>query len=318
MTAKERFAALRAQMRKEKLAAYLVPSTDPHQSEYVPERWKRREWLSGFTGSAGDVLATMNAAGLWTDSRYYLQAEQELDASVIRLFRTGDSETPTIERFLTRTLKRGQTLGVDPHLVSQARAEQLEQQLAPFDIAVRYPARNLVDAVWPDPPEPPGEPVMRHPDRFAGQTAEQKLTALREELQRLDAEYIVLTALDQIAWLFNIRGADVEYNPVVIAYAVIGRELTMLFTAEEKYPEWLQHWLRGFARLLPYEEVGLALRTLGQKKRRVLIDPDGVDRWVVQQLRGARLMRAPSVVAALKSLWCACCTGSRSTSARRS
>ncbi len=162
MTAKERVAALRRRMRAEGLAAYLVPSTDAHQSEYVPEHWKRRGWLSGFTGSAGDVVVTMKEAGLWTDSRYFLQAEQELDPEVFDLHKMQIPGTLTVEEFLIDRLRKGQVVGVDPQVLSKARAEGLEQALTPRELSLRFPARNLVDPLWKERPPLPKAPIRRH------------------------------------------------------------------------------------------------------------------------------------------------------------
>ncbi len=302
MTAKERVGALRRLMRREGLDAYLVPSTDPHMSEYVPACWRRRAWVSGFTGSAGDCLVTHKAAGLWTDSRYFLQADRELDPEVFQLFKMHTPGFPTLDEYLTQNLRPGQALGVDPHLVSKTRAEQLEGKLGPRDVRVKYVARNLVDEIWKDRPALPRTPILRHPDRFAGEPAQSKLERLRAELRRAGAQAHVLTMLDAIAWLFNIRGQDVAYNPVTIAYAVVTLKDATLFIDPAKVPAKLGPWLKGFVRLRPYEEAGQALKEQGRRGARVLIDPEAIDRWVLDQLKGARLMFEPSPVTRFKAV----------------
>ncbi len=301
MTAKERVGALRRLMRREGLDAYLVPSTDPHMSEYVPACWRRRAWISGFSGSAGDVLVTHRAAGLWTDSRYFLQAEKELDPAVFKLFKLNTPGFPTLDDYLAHTLRRRQVLGVDPHLLSKGRAEQLEAKLGPQEIGIKYLARNLVDEIWRDRPALPCTPILRHPDRFAGETAKSKLERVRGELRRTGAEAHVLTMLDAIAWLFNIRGADVDYNPVTIAYAVVTLKDATLFIDEDKVPARLRPWLAEFVRLRPYAQIGPALKALAHKGTRVLLDPDAVDRWVLDQLKGGRLLFEPSPVTRFKA-----------------
>ncbi len=302
MSAKERVAALRRLMRKEGLHAYLVPSTDPHQSEYVPDYWKRRAWLTGFTGSAGEALVTLKEAGLWTDSRYFLQAEAELNPQVFTLYRMATPGVPTLDAYLTGNLRKGQVLGVDPHLVTRARAQRLEEMLAPREVRVKFLARNLVDAIWADRPEMPSTPIFRHPDRYAGETAESKLERVREAMKKHGAQAHVITMLDAIAWLFNIRGRDVEYNPVTIAYAIVTAKDATLFIDDTKIPRKLRPWLTGFVRLRPYEAFGHGLKELARAKKPVLIDSEAVDRWVLDRLKGARLIYASSPVARFKAV----------------
>ncbi|MCK4304558.1 MAG: M24 family metallopeptidase [Candidatus Eisenbacteria sp.] len=302
MTTKERVGAIRRLMRKQGLAAYLVPSTDPHNSEYVPPCWQRRAWLSGFTGSAGDVVVTMREAGLWTDSRYFLQAAREMDGEVFKLFKMKMPGTPSIAAYLASCLRKGQVVGVDPQVVSKDRAEGLELALEPRQIKVRFLARNLVDQVWKDRPRLPAGPLVRHPDRFACEKVGLKLARLREDLKRLYADAYVVSATDEIAWLFNMRGADVEYNPVVISHAIIAARGASLFVDPAKVGPGVRGWMRSFLRLRPYGEMASALRDLGRKGKCVLVDPAVVNRWVLDRLKGARIVFAPSPVAKAKAV----------------
>ena len=302
MQTRQKIAALRALMRRRGLHAYYVPSTDPHQSEYVPPIWQRRAWLSGFTGSAGDVLVTGRKAGLWTDSRYFLQAEAQLSGSGIELFRLGQPETPGIWAWLGGQLRPGQTLGVDPRLVSVSEAEGLEQTLGAAGIRVRWVADNLVDAVWKDRPAPREDPLRLHSRAHAGESAAQKLARLRAAMRAQGAKAHVLAALDAIAWLFNVRGNDVDFNPVAIAYAVVTEREALLFLDPRKVTAQALATLGPDVSFFEYEAVGRKLDELGRRKTPVLIDPATTNRWVAERLRGANLIRAASPVTAFKSV----------------
>ncbi|MCK4414386.1 MAG: aminopeptidase P family protein [Candidatus Eisenbacteria sp.] len=296
MTSREKVVALRRLMKQEGLAAYLVPSTDPHMSEYLPECWKRRQWLSEFTGSAGDLAILTREASLWTDSRYYLQAEQQLDPGVFRLFKKGLPETPTFEAYLARRLKPGQVVGIDARVFSREAAEKLEAALRARKIGLRSTRRNLVDQIWTDRPQQPLTPIVRHADRLAGETAAQKLARMRKELIRQDVDAHVLTALDSIAWLFNIRGTDAEFNPVAIAYAILTRRNATLFIDPRKVPKRVAGEFAGTVTLMPYEAAGAGFAALGARHARVLVDPATTNRWVIEKLKGARMRYAQSPI----------------------
>jgi Xaa-Pro aminopeptidase len=301
MIPRERVAAIRRLMRKEGLAAYLIPSTDPHLSEYVPDYWQRRKWISGFTGSMGDVVITMKEAGLWTDGRYFLQAETELDPEVFKLFKMYMPGTPTIDEYLVSALKKGKTVGVDAQTLSKGRAEKMEQYLNPRGIKLKFPASNFVDKIWDERPPVPVEPAVVHPARFACQTVGSKLSWLRSSMVELDADSHVLSALDSIAWLFNLRGSDVDYNPVVISYAIVNRRGATLFIDSVKLPPEVKKAIRPFAQIKPYREFGKALRALAKKRAKTLVDPETANRWIIEKLKGAPVIFAESPVVAAKA-----------------
>jgi Xaa-Pro aminopeptidase len=301
MNVRERIAALRKLMKSHHLAAYLVPSTDPHQSEYVPACWQRRPWISGFTGSAGDVVITRAGGGLWTDGRYFLQAEAELEGSGLRLFKMGEPGVPTIEEFLTGTLRRNEAVGVDPRLLSLGRARSLEAAVAPRGAKLKLLARNLVDAVWKDRPDVSTEPIHVLPPRFAGESVASKLRRVRRHMQEKGVVAHVLTTLDAIAWLCNVRGRDVDYNPVVISYAIVTPKACHLFVRPEKVSARLRKQLGHHIQFHPYEDFADELGKLARRKASVWVDGSTVSRWVVDLLAGCSLETDPSPISLMKA-----------------
>jgi len=302
----ERLAALRELMKNRDLAAYLVPSTDPHQSEYVAATWQRRGFISGFDGSAGTVVVTREkGAGLWTDSRYFLQADQQLQGTGIELFKMGQPGVPEITDWLPTVLGKGDRLGLDPKVHSVEGYESLARELEPRGISLHPVVDDLVEAVWADErPSMPDRPVRLHPVEYAGVSAEDKLARLREAMRQQDeAEAHVLSALDEIAWLFNLRGADVEYNPVFIAYAIVERERALLFVDLNKIGDELRGALPEDVELRPYEAVEETLQTLARAEARVWIDPSTTSQRVAELLgQGAELLRKHSPVPGWKAV----------------
>ncbi len=302
MKTREKITALRGLMKKQGIAAYYVPSVDPHQSEYLPDCWKRRAWLSGFTGSAGDLVVTTRKAGLWTDGRYFLQAEQELAGSGIALMKVGLPETPALSDWVASELKAGQALGVDPQVLSVGGAENFVKVLGDSGIKVRYLSRNLVDQLWTDRSEPSLAPIKIHSVRYAGESVGSKLHRLRVALKDQGAQAHVLCTLDTIAWLFNIRSADIMYTPVAIAYAVVTERAATIFTDLRKVNKGVALQLRKNAKFAPYDALPDSLQLLGERRARVLVDPATTNRWVVTKLRGAEIVRGTSPVPLLKAV----------------
>jgi Xaa-Pro aminopeptidase len=303
MKTRQKLAAVRKLMQKDRVDGLYVPSVDPHQSEYVPECWKRRHWLSGFTGSAGDLMITQREAGLWTDSRYWLQAGLQLADSGIALMKIGEAGTPSPEEWIARRLRSGQFLGVDPQVVSVSGARRLQQRLAQAGIRIRYLKRNPVDELWEDRPEPSLAPIEIHSSRLAGETAEQKLARVREVMKLHGARAHVLGALDAIAWLFNVRSRDINYTPVVIAYAVVTDRTARLFVDRRKITSRkVARALARVARVEPYENFPAALQDLAARKVPVLLDPQATNQWVAELLAGSGLIEAPSPVFAFKAV----------------
>ncbi|MHB2155271.1 aminopeptidase P family protein [Calditrichota bacterium GD2] len=281
----ERINKLRELMRKNKIDAYVVLSTDPHASEYVPALWQRRAWLSGFDGSAGDVVVTMKKAGLWTDSRYFLQAEQQLQDTGIDLYKAGLPETPDMLTFLKQELNEGQTVGIDPRVISYQQASQWQKELALRKIKMKFLEENLVDALWEDQPEMPQDPIMVWEDKYAGESVESKLARIRQKMAEKGCQTHVLTQLDAIAWTFNIRSRDVDYNPVVIAYAVITEDEAELFVHKKKITRALKKHLKGLAKIRHYDSFKKRLLKLARRKTRVWLDGSSVNYWVAMLLQ---------------------------------
>ena len=231
----ERIAALRREMKEHHVQAYIIPTTDPHLSEYPAACWKYREWISGFTGSAGTVVVTMDKAGLWTDSRYFLQAEMQLKDTGIELYKLMLSETPSIPFFLLSELNEGDKVGLNGLTYSLADAQSLELSLKKKNISLDTNL-SLIDPIWEDRPAVPDAPVFEMPVELSGKSSEDKILEINRMLHKAGADCTVLSALDEIAWACNIRGTDVSYNPVAVSYAFISEKECVLFINPKKVP----------------------------------------------------------------------------------
>ena len=267
----ERIAALREAMKQHKIDAYIIPTSDPHMSEYPADCWKYREWISGFTGSAGTVIITADKAGLWTDSRYFLQASTQLEGTGIELFKMMLPETPTIPAFLTHELKEGQTVGLNGETYSLADARSLEKALAEKEIKLNTNA-SLIDPIWKERPAIPEAPMFEMPVELSGKSTEDKLIDINKMLHKAGADCTILSALDEVAWTFNIRGTDVAYNPVVISYAFVSEKESVLFVNPKKIPaEIAEHLKKEGVTLADYGMLATFLSRLPEQTR-VFID----------------------------------------------
>lgn len=268
-TAGDKLAALRALMRQAQLAAYIVPTSDAHNSEYVSERDQRRRFLSHFTGSAGTAVVTHAEAKLWTDGRYYLQATQELDAGAgWGLMKDRLPETPTIEAWLASTLARGDAVGVDPATLTFGAVKRMSGVFDKAGLVLKPTAGSLVDAVWGgDQPAPPAGRVVAHPTSFAGASVPDKLGRVREALAREGCAALVVSALDEVAWLFNVRGSDVECNPVAVAFGLVTADggATLCVDAAKLDADAVAHLDAAGVAVAPYDAIaGLVGGTPGK------------------------------------------------------
>jgi Xaa-Pro aminopeptidase len=236
-TAKEKMQALRTLMQTENIKGCIIPSTDPHISEYPPAHWKIREWLSGFTGSAGTLAVTHDKAGLWTDSRYFLQAESQLQNSGIELFKMGLPQTPTLSEWLVSELSSGDCVGVDGAVFAVSEVQSFIETFTKKGLKI-HTGFAPYSLIWKDRPTLPDSPAFVLPERFSGKSCREKIQrVIMEALKKHHADATILAALDSIAWLFNIRGNDVAYNPVCLSYAVVSEKETVLFIQPGKITE---------------------------------------------------------------------------------
>lgn len=277
-----RLSKLRSLIRKIGADYYYVPAADPHKNEYVPPCWQRRAWISGFTGSAGDVVIGIHEAFLWTDPRYFLQAEQQLDNSLYQLMKIGQGETPAIDQWLLQQ-NRPLIFATDPRLISMQQTERIEQALQKNGGNLIAVEDNLIDQIWKERPSLPKTPISLQPQPHAGQNAEEKLAQLRKTLQSKNANAIVLNILDAIAWLFNIRGNDIAYNPLVISYAIVTAKEATLFVDCDKITKAIKSKFEEIAlQVKSYEAFSNALRQLSGT---LWLDPTTTSWWIREQLK---------------------------------
>lgn len=251
----ERLQALRERMAGTGIDAVVIPQTDPHQSEYIADHWQARRWLSGFTGSAGSLVVTADKAALWADSRYWLQAAEQLSGTSIEEMKEGQPGTPSIIEFLASTLKPGMKVGVDGMLFSRTQAAAMRRQLAEHGIEFSTEF-DPIDAIWTDRPPLPADKIFVHDEMYAGQPAKDKIGAALAKAREARAEAVFITPLDEIAWTLNIRCSDVKYNPVATAYLYIGPDKTVLLTDPAKTsPELLAYLASQGVEVAPYDSV---------------------------------------------------------------
>lgn len=273
---KQRIENIRDLMKEKNIYAYIVPSSDYHQSEYVGDYFKSREFMSGFTGSAGTLIISMDEAGLWTDGRYFIQAENELKDSGIKLFKMGEEGVPTIEEYLLEKLPKNSTLGFDGRVMSVKEGQSLANKLAFKGINIEY-KYDLVNDIWEDRCSLPTEKAFLLGTEYSGESFSDKLSRIRAVMKEKKATTHILASLDDIAWLFNIRGRDVKSNPVVLSYAVISIDSVYLFIDKNKIGEDIRAELsKENVQIKGYEEVYEFIKKI-EENEVVLIDTSKVN-----------------------------------------
>lgn len=278
-----RLEALRAEMAQHNIDAFIIPGTDPHQSEYYADHWGCRTWISGFNGSAGTAVVTTDKAGLWTDSRYFLQADEQLADSGFVLFKDGLPETPSIEAWLSTVLPAGATVAIDGTLFSTTSVESMIAFFENRNISLITDFTPF-DKIWQDRPTLPDTPFFGHDLEYCGENATSKVMRVMQAVKESGADALLLSALDDIAWLFNIRGKDVNYNPMTYAYAYIDDNRSILFVRSEKLNEENKTHLRAIGvEQMPYEAVFDFAATLSDKK--VSVNPAKLNYTLYNKLR---------------------------------
>ncbi|MBN2657839.1 MAG: aminopeptidase P family protein [Spirochaetales bacterium] len=301
MTIHERISALRMKMEEKGLQAYIIPSEDPHGSEYVAPYWQCRKWISGFTGSAATVVVTKDTAGLWTDFRYYIQAEDELKDSGIELFKYGMPGVPSYEQWLSENIRKGEAVGLDGKNYSVEGAAKLEALLGKAGIRLETEA-PLIDSIWTEnrPALPMGR-LFLHDEKYNGRSRADKLKALRDVMSRFNATHHVLSALEDICWLFNIRGRDLDTIPVAISYAIITMDSAELFVHEEKAADVKEALKKDRISIRPYDDIVKALSSIG-KGSLVLADRGKLSISLVNSLgAGAEIRYETNPTTAMKA-----------------
>ena len=296
----ERIHALRMWF-KPNIQAFIIPSTDPHLSEYVAPHWKSREWISGFTGSAGTVVITEKKAGLWTDSRYFLQAAEQLQGSGIDLYKEMLPETPSITKFLSDELQPGESVGIDGKMFSVEQVESMQAELSAKNIQIVF-CPDHMDELWENRPPMPESPAFVYDIKYAGKSCSEKIAAIRTELKKKSAESVMLSALDEIAWTLNLRGNDVHCNPVVVSYLLITEKKAVLFIAPEKVTEEVRNYLEEQQiEIQNYSDTEIYLSDLNSSS--ILMNPAKTNYSVFSSVNPqCRIIRGEAPVALLKAI----------------
>lgn len=299
---KERIEALRELMRREKLDAFIFPSTDPHNGEYVPSHWEGRKWITGFDGSAGTAVVTMHEAALWTDSRYFIAAEEQLTGTGILLMKERMPETPTIPKWLGMKLvdDRDPYVGIDGSVCSAAMVMELTKELRSQGGIALHTSLDPLARIWKDRPSLPDSKVVIHPLEYSGESCASKLERIRAALCQKHAGGMLVAALDDIAWVLNLRGSDVHCNPVFVAYLLIEPKKATLFIDQTKLSKEVINYLKGEGVSVDdYNVVKKRLRYYGEYN--ILADPNEINHTLYNAIECVKV-DAPSPIPAMKAL----------------
>ena len=280
---RNRISNLRAKMQEKSLDAYIIFGTDPHMSEYLPEHWQTRSFISGFTGSAGMVVVSLDKAALWTDSRYFLQAEEQLAGTGIDLVKMRTPGHPEPDQWIRMNLQKGDVTGIDEWSVSISQFAAMQSSLSASGITLKETG-DLLDEIWTDRPALPDSLVFEHELKYACTSRNEKIEIIGTELKKGNADMQIITALDDLAWTFNLRGTDVECNPVFMSYAIVSAKETMLFVNPQKISAELKTKLESEGiQLKGYEEITVALQQLPAHSR-ILIDRDRTNQAILKNI----------------------------------
>lgn len=300
-TINSRVQQLREWLKPNDMQAFIIPSTDPHLSEYPAPHWKSREWISGFTGSAGTVVVTMNNAGLWTDSRYFLQAAEQLEGTGIALYKEMLPDTPGIPDFLGAQLKPGEVVGLDGKMFSATQVEELKAELEKHSIGIRL-CPDPMEEIWKDRPAMPEAPAFIYDIKYAGTSCTEKIATIRKELKKQGVSGVMLSALDEIAWTLNLRGNDVHCNPVVVSYLLITEKETVYFISPEKVTPEVKNYLnQNRITLCDYKDTESYLSALSYPD--ILINPAKTNYSIYAAINPkCKVIKGEAPVALLKAI----------------
>lgn len=288
--------ALRDLMRSKHIDAVIIPGTDPHQSEYPSEHWKFRDYVSGFTGSNGTAVVTLDDAGLWTDSRYFLQAAEQLEGSGFTLHKENIPGEPTVLEWLGEVLDEDAVVGVDGRLFSLIEANRIEMFCAQNGFMFA-PDFRAAEAIWTDRPARPMNPAFVHDEALAGEDVDSKISRVVDALDAADADGLLITALDEIAWLLNLRGSDVDYTPVVIAFAYVSEDERVLFIDSEKVTSEVKDHLKKYrVKIKDYDDIEKFLGKISSTAT-VMVDPNRVSDALGQAMICNKTYMASPVIA---------------------
>ena len=300
---KLRLARLRELMKREHLSAFIFPSTDAHQSEYVADHWRGREWISGFNGSAGTAVVTMKSAALWTDSRYFLAAEEQLEGTEYQLMRLKMEGTPTIAEWLGKELQDVQSpeVGLDGMVNSYNYVKDLSYSLRKLGGITLRTNLDPLEQIWENRPSLPANPVEIQPLEYAGETLASKVARIRKALRELHADGMLVSALDDIAWTLNLRGTDVHCNPVFVSYLLIESDKVSLFVDDNKLsPEVKQYLQDNQVSLYKYNKVEKCLESYSEYN--ILLDGDETSYYLWKTVKCQEIVAAASPIPAMKAV----------------
>nr|WP_320059980.1 aminopeptidase P family protein [uncultured Bacteroides sp.] len=297
----QRIARLRELLKEQELAAFIIPSADPHLSEYVSPHWKSREWISGFNGSAGTIVVTLNKAGLWTDSRYFLQAAEQLDGTCIDLYKEMLPETPTIKEFLCDNIKEGSIVGIDGKLFSINQLIDMRNSFSKMNLKIRT-SLDPMEELWEDRPSMPTSQAFIHDEFYAGKSCTEKISLVREEMKKKEVDGLFISALDEIAWCLNLRGGDVKCTPVIVSYLLVTKEEIIYFISPDKLSPTVETYLQTHSiTIYDYNNVSNYLSTL--KINSILLDPNKSNYSVYSSINSeCQIIQGESPLSLLKAL----------------
>jgi Xaa-Pro aminopeptidase len=302
MNTNEKIDRIRQLMKQGNIAAVIIPSDDPHQSEYVAEHWQARKWLTGFSGSAGTAVITADHAILWTDFRYYIQAEKQISGSWFELYKMGEPDVPTFQKWLIDTLKPKDTIGIDGNVFSMANVKKYKTQFKAKGLLLDTDI-DFIKELWTDRPARPKSAAFSLSEQYAGKSRKDKIRQLHKQMDTLDASYHLIATLDDIAWTLNLRGQDVHTNPVNIAFVLIAPKKVSLFVSHGKIDNELARELKQDGiDIVEYEDITAALSKIYDNKT-ILLDPENTNYRLYQSInKKCKIIEKPNPAIALKAI----------------